>query len=1498
MKRLISWIALVLCFLAVPRPSRASTIPTVNIAPIGQDNTDCSRSLYRVTAAASMLFCDGNPNPVPPWNGCRDGGNTFVIYAFPTHYHCIETWYATCGGSSGWYAYNRWTWESACAQDPLPSGIYPNPTCPPTSCEGVFQLAYDDVLAAHGSAYLTTGCEDLVVQFPSGGVEVRSESSTVSPLYGCAYGGQCRDVTRVHEVSVPAETTFTARAEITSNLGGGFQWPWASESATAPPSACLVAPPSLGGSSGNGYCGIGSKVNYSGGDLYDSVTLFTMKGSGPPTVLTLSYNSLDPAVVPLGPGWTHNFAMRLTDLASTSLTLAEEDGRRIAFWETSPGSGTFLPEVQSNRQGVSIQKFADGAYRMTRKDGTTDDFDAQGRLTAKRDRNGNAITLSYTGSDLNQIADSSGRVVSLSYDASHRIAYVTDPAGRSWAFVYDGGGHLASIADPQGGVRSYTYDGSGRMVSKTDPAGNQTGYAYDASGKLASATDPTGTPAFVSYSPGTSQASVTGRNGGVTATTYDPNLDAPTRVTAPDGSVTTYTYDGYGNVLSATDAAGRATTYAYDAFGNRTSVTDPLGHVTTYAYNGFGQVTSATDPEGRTTSYAYDAKGNVLSLTDPSGAATQYGYDARGNVTSVTRPGGRTTAFSYDAYGNLATATDPAGLVTTFSSDVLGNLLSRTDPNGAVTAYAYDNASRLTRVTDPLGNATAFAYDGNGNRTSATDPLGRATLWTYSERNRPLTMTDPLGHVTTYTYTFGGCSSCGSGGDLLASTTDANGHTTRYEYDMSGRLTKVIDPLGNETRYAYDTLGNRTLQTDANGRVTSFAYDSLSRMTSQTDPLGGVASFAYFAVGQTATVTDAGGNATSYAYDAAGRVRQVSSPDTGATTYAYNGDGTLSSKTDARGTAATYSYDAAGRLARIAFPAPAEDIFFYYDSTGSTFGRGRLTSMTDPSGTTTYQYDALGRVTQEVKTVLGVAYTTSYAYDGAGNLLSIRYPSGRVVEYGYNGINRVISASGTKGGTTTTLASGIAYDAAGNLSSLPLGNGVVQDHSYDGANRLLSVVVHAPWTVAASWTYDNVGNVTQITDNLSVPPTRSYSYDPLDRLNQASGLFGNFSWTYDPNGNRLTQQAGATTTTYTYQANRLATVAGGTSGTYTYDGSGNPTGDGTQSYVYDGNGRLTKLFNSGVLAAEYVYDGKGRRVAKKRYTYTVVKKETVTTITTTVYHYDLSGKPIGETDGGGNFAVDYLYLENQPLAMVRKSWSGESAYWYHNDHLGMPRVMTDASGGGEWRIEFDPFGNKTAVSVEYVVNNLRFPGQYFDAESGLHYNYFRYYDPKTGRYIEPDPIGLRGGLNPYPYVRGNPINRVDRFGLQDCSQKDCESCEWIVDQGGTAGAALFIGYSRTPTEFRCRGGNKRCRGVIVCSSLGLQIGAGFQWNIDFESTIGTGSIITGVCKSDDLENYVFTSWNIGAGRYTTSGSNIAVGFWSVGGGVAKQWCTIEYFSCR
>ena len=682
----------------------------------------------------------------------------------------------------------------------------------------------------------------------------------------------------------------------------------------------------------------------------------------------------------------------------------------------------------------------------------------------------------------------------------------------------------------------------------------------------------------------------------------------------------------------------------------------------------------------------------------------------------------RRMTIEYDAFGYPQAFTDNTGLATGFVFDAAGNLLRVTDPSGITTQYVYDGVNRLRQIIDYDGRTTRIDYDGNW--AYITDANNRTNSIEYTDRNKPKNVFDPLNRLTRYDYTYGGCPSCGgSGGDLLSSVTDANGRILQYRYDVMGRLERIIDALDNVTRHTYWPEGALATTTDAKNRTTTNYYDPLGRLTDALDALQGVTGFDYRPSGFLDNVIDANGNLTRYAYDNVGRVMQVESPDTGTTAYEYYPDGTLHYRTDARGVTATFSYDTSARLTGVSFDNTAENRSYSYDSPASSYGRGRLTGMTNPSGSTTYHYDSVGRLSTEARTISGVQYTTGYGYDNVGNLTSITYPSGRVAEYAYNAVNKPQLVQMTKQGSTQVLGNSFLYDNVDNLLSVTLGNGIVEGRGYDPLDRFASIQV--PQVLELSYRYDAVGNVIAMTDNVSL-----FSAPPLG------------------------------TTTYFYLANRLDNVVeGGSTLTYGYDGSGNTTSDGTLQFVHNQDGRLKQVWQGGVLKGEYTYDGKGRRITKR------------VSEVTTIYHYDQYDRLIEETDEAGDLLVGYVYLENRPFAQVR---SGEQVYYYHTDHRGTPKAMTGAARAIVWKVQTDPFGNELAGAIKTIENNLRFPGQYYDAESGLHYNYFRDYDPKTGRYIEPDPVGLEGGVNLYLYVLANPLSLVDPQGLKALIQ--CLRC--------------------------------------------------------------------------------------------------------------------------
>ncbi len=257
-------------------------------------------------------------------------------------------------------------------------------------------------------------------------------------------------------------------------------------------------------------------------------------------------------------------------------------------------------------------------------------------------------------------------------------------------------------------------------------------------------------------------------------------------------------------------------------------------------------------------------------------------------------------------------------------------------------------------------------------------------------------------------------------------------------------------------------------------------------------------------------------------------------------------------------------------------------------------------------------------------------------------------------------------------------------------------------------------------------------------------------YDNLSRLLTSTGSNGIFGFTYDKVGNRLSKTENSTTNTYNYTgSSKLNSVVGSTTTNLTYDAIGNTLTKGDLSFTYNLQGRLQTAFKTG-MAVEYATNFKGERSTK------------LFNGTKTHYIYNLQGQLIAEADNAGAIQKEYIYLNGQRLATVTTG----AVYYVHTDHLDTPIALTDQSGLIQWKASYTPFG-KAIVEINNLENNIRFPGQYFDSETGLHYNYFRDYDPEIGRYIQSDPIGLAGGINTYGYVGGNPVGFVDPAGLAE-----------------------------------------------------------------------------------------------------------------------------------
>ncbi|HHG1136859.1 TPA: RHS repeat-associated core domain-containing protein, partial [Klebsiella pneumoniae] len=367
-----------------------------------------------------------------------------------------------------------------------------------------------------------------------------------------------------------------------------------------------------------------------------------------------------------------------------------------------------------------------------------------------------------------------------------------------------------------------------------------------------------------------------------------------------------------------------------------------------------------------------------------------------------------------------------------------------------------------------------------------------------------------------------------------------------------------------------------------------------------------------------------------------------------------------------------------------------------------------------------------------------------YQYDGAGLITKITYPSGREVSYTRDLAGDVIEVATTQAGTTTSLASQIERAPFGPVTSMVRWNGISESRSLDLNYRVTGIDATRVHSLVYRYTPDSL--ISAIDDNLSSSVNQSLGYDAVGRITSAEGLYGVLGYGYDATGNRTSITTDGLSQSYTINyMNNWLVKTGQTS--RSYDANGNLTKQGADTFTYDSQNRLVAATVAGVTAA-YTYNHLDQRVTK------TLNGQTRLLI------YGLAGNLIEELDAAtGDVLAEYIWLDGTPLSFAQ---SGQT-YQVHVDHLGTPKALTDASGQVVWKASYSPFG-KASITTQGPTFNLRFPGQYYDAETGLHYNWRRYYDPNTGRYITSDPIGLAGGINTYAYALSNPIGNADPTG--------------------------------------------------------------------------------------------------------------------------------------
>ncbi len=740
---------------------------------------------------------------------------------------------------------------------------------------------------------------------------------------------------------------------------------------------------------------------------------------------------------------------------------------------------------------------------------------------------------------------------------------------------------------------------------------------------------------------------------------------------------------------------------------------------------------------------AYDKNGRVVLTKDANGVLTGLSYNERGWLTARR------------VYANATPTTSAGDAVTTFGYDGTGQVTLVTQPDGVALGYIYDAAHRLTDIVDSLGNRIHYTLDNAGNRIKEEtfdanyDPLTpgqglkRSLARQYNALNRLVRDLNASAAATRDSTPYDT--------SPLADGYDANGNSVQWKDGLNVQAQQTYDPLNRLVKTIQDYTGT---DAETGNATTEYGYDARDNLH---------------------TVTDPDNLTTTYTYDGLGNLTDLDSPDTGHTDYAYDRAGNRISQTDNRGVTSSYTYDALGRLIGIAYPTSALDVAFAYDQGNTTTGcvastpLGRLTRMTDATGSTTYCYDKRGNVTRKTQVTAGTTLTVAYSHTFADRIATITYPSGGIATYGYDSAGRTLTLSWKSNALATpiTVVSGISYYPFGPPHVLTYGNGRTLTKTYDQDYAIDSVESSAFGGLVLDFGRDVMANITSASSALgTTPPDRQYVYDKLYRLTRVNDATGAMLEDYDYNktGDRtLKQFAGQAAQVYTYLngTHQLGTVDGVNR---SYDDNGNTTdrGDGVTLAYNDQN----RLYGADVPGnwTEYAYSGRGERVHKVQDNNgTQVVDRYIYNETGQMLH-SVKHEPIGGTSA--DTPVDYLFVDAIPVAQIR----AKTLSYIEADHLGTPRVSaTPATNDQEWAWDLlgDAFGaNEAITSLTRETVDLRYPGQWLDSETGIHYNYFRDYDPGVGRYVESDPIGLKSGLTTYSYASSTPLGIRDTLGLE------------------------------------------------------------------------------------------------------------------------------------
>ncbi|EOM4246717.1 RHS element core protein [Escherichia coli] len=953
---------------------------------------------------------------------------------------------------------------------------------------------------------------------------------------------------------------------------------------------------------------------------------------------------------------------------------------------------------------------------------------------------------------------------------THDPAYPDElPAAPLARYTYTASGELRAVYDRSGTqVRGFAYDAehAGRMVAHHYAGRPESRYRYDDTGRVTELVNPEGLDYRFEY--GQDRVTITDslNRREVLYTEGEGGLKRVVKKEHADGSITRSEYDEAGRLKAQTDAAGRRTEYSlHMASGAVTAVTGPDGRTVRYGYNSQRQVTSVTYPDGLRSSREYDEKGRLAAETSRSGETTRYSYDdpASELPTGIQDATGSTKQMAWSRYGQLLTFTDCSGYTTRYEYDRYGQQIAVHREEGISTYSSYNPRGQLVSQKDAQGRETRYEYSAAGDLTAIVAPDGSRSEIQYDAWGK-------------------------------AVSTTQGGLTRSMGYDAAGRITVLTNENGSQSTFRYDPVDRLTEQRGFDGRTQRYHYDLTGKLTQSEDE----------------------GLITLWHYDASDRITHRTVNGDPAEQWQYDEHGwltTLSHTSEGHRVSVHYGYDDKGRLTgeRQTVENPETGEMLWEHETGHAYSEQGLATRQEPDGLppvewltygsgylagmklggtplVEYMRDRLHRET--ARSFGGEAYELATAWNTSGQLRSRHLNLPQLDrDYDWNDNGQLIRISGPQESreyrySDTGRLTGVHTTAVNLDIDIP--------YATDPAgNRLPDPELHPDSTLTAwpdnriaedahyVYRYDEYGRLTEKTDRIPEgvirmhdERTHHYHYDNQHRLVfntriQYGEPLVESRYLYDPLGRRtgkrvwrrerdltgwMSLSRKPEVTWYGWDGDRLTTVQTGTTRIQTVYRPGSFT---PLIRIETENGEREKAQRRSLaekLQQEGSEDGHG----------VVFPAELVRMLDR--LEEEIRADRVS-SESRAWLAQCGLTVEQLEKQVEPEYTPARTLHLYHCDHRGLPLALISEDGNTAWSAEYDEWGNQlNEENPHHLHQPYRLPGQQHDEESGLYYNRHRYYDPLQGRYITPDPIGLRGGWNMYQYPL-NPIQVIDPMGL-------------------------------------------------------------------------------------------------------------------------------------